>query len=273
MKAELVPAEVRIFPDGESKTRLPKVSEVAVVVQSTYPPADTHLLQALMMARKCADDGAEVCAVVPYLAYSRQDRPFLEGETVTISLVEKLLAAAGVSHLITIDMHSRLGMSYFKSVSIESISSIPLLAEYAKISELRDPIAVSPDTGGTERVKDFAARLGWQTLILRKSRDRATGDITVEDPGVDFKGRDAVLVDDMISSGGSIVKGAQMLRQKGAAKVVAMCAHALLLGDAASKIANAGVTEIIATNSIPNEYAKVDLSESIAGALSSRYHD
>lgn len=270
--AQLVSAELRVFSDGESKIKIGRAGKNCVIVQSTHPPIDTHLMQALMMARKCADGEArDVCAVIPYLAYARQDRAFLEGEVVSIALVAKLLEAAGVRHVITVDIHSQLAMSHFASV--QNVSSIPLLADYAASKlKLRRPIVVSPDAGGAERAKEFARRLKTDAVALKKSRDRTTGEVTVDEKlDADVSGRDAVLVDDMISSGGSIVKAAEMLRKKDAGKVYAICAHALLIGDAAQKIKAAGVQDVIATNSVPGEYAKVDLSPAIVDAVKSRY--
>ena len=273
LKADLIVPELRVFADGESKLRFPAVKGTCIIVQSTYPPADTHVLQVMMMARKCADDGAsEVCAVVPYLAYARQDRPFLEGEYATISLIARLFAASGINSVITVDMHSQLGMSQFTGVGIRSVSSIPLLAKHAKGMDLHDPIAVSPDAGGAERVKAFAGQMNSDILILKKSRNRSSGEVTIENPEMEIKGRDVVLVDDMISSGGSIIAATEVLRKKGASRIYAMCAHALLLGNASKNITKAGVDDIIATNSIPNEHAKVDLSRSIAEVLRSRYN-
>ncbi|TLY06569.1 MAG: ribose-phosphate pyrophosphokinase [Thaumarchaeota archaeon] len=268
--AHLVATELRVFSDGESKIKIDKMGKNCVIVQSTYPPADTHLMQALMMAIKCADGAHDVCAVIPYLAYARQDRAFLAGEVVSIALVAKLLQSAGVRHVITVDIHSKLAMSHFASV--QNVSSIPLLAEYASRMMLCRPIAVSPDAGGADRAKEFAKHSKIDALVLKKSRDRTTGEVKVEEKlDIDVSGRDALLVDDMISSGGSIVKAAEVLHNKGAGKVYAMCAHALLIGDAAQKIKAAGVQDIIATNSVPGEYAKVDLSPAIVEVVKSRY--
>ncbi len=269
--AQLVAAELRIFSDGESKIKMGRAGKDCVIVQSTHPPTDTHLMQALMMAKKCADDGArDICAVIPYLAYARQDRAFLDGEAVSIALVAKLLEAAGARHVVTVDVHSQLAMSHF--ASIQNVSSIPLLADYAAKMKLYRPVAVSPDAGGAGRAIEFAKCLKADAVTLKKSRDRTTGEVTVdEDLDIDVAGRDAILVDDMISSGGSIIKAAGLLRKKGAGKVYAVCAHALLIGDAAQKIRAAGVQDIISTNSIPGEYARVDLSPAIAEALKSRH--
>jgi ribose-phosphate pyrophosphokinase len=269
--AQLTVASLRIFSDGESNIKLGKVGKNCVIVQSTHPPVDTHLIQLLMMAKKCTDDGAQhISAVIPYLCYARQDRAFLEGEVVSIALVAKLLQAVEVQHVITVDIHSQLAMSYFKS--IENVSSVPLLADYASKMKLRDPVAVSPDAGGANRAKEFARHLDIEVVVLKKSRHRVTGEVAVDEKlEMDISKRDALVIDDIISSGGSIIKAAEVLHKKGVGKIYAMCAHALLIRDAAQKIKSAGVQDIISTNSVPGEYSKVELSPEIASALKSRY--
>jgi ribose-phosphate pyrophosphokinase len=267
LAVKLIPAELRVFSDGESKIRLTEtVGKKCVVVQSTHPPTDSHLLQAMMMIKKCADDGAEVCAVIPYLAYTRQDRAFLQGEVVSISVIAKLLEAAGAKSVVTVDIHSTAALAFFSNIA--NVSSIPLLADYAAGMKLNRVVVVSPDTGGISRAQMFANLLGTDMIALKKSRDRATGEVTMQQEIDDnISGRDAILIDDMISSGSSIVKAAEVLGKNGAGKIYAMCAHALLIDNAASKIANAGVKDIISTNSIPGRHALVDLSGALAGAI------
>ena len=269
--AQLKVAQLRIFSDGESKIKLDKVGKNCVIVQSAYPPTDTHLIQLMMMAKKCKDDGVEdVCAVIPYLGYARQDRTFLEGEVVSIALVAKLFEAVGIKHSVTVDIHSQLAMSYF--ASIQNVSSVPLLADYISKMKLREPVAVSPDAGGTNRAKELARHLKIDMVALKKSRDRVGGEVTIdENLNTDISRRDTILIDDIISSGCSMIKAAEVLHKKRVGKIYAMCAHALLIGDAAQKIRSAGVQDIISTNSVPGEYAKVELSPAIAAALRSRY--
>jgi ribose-phosphate pyrophosphokinase len=269
--AQLTVASLRIFSDGESNIKLSKVGKNCVIVQSTHPPTDTHLIQLLMIAKKCTDDGAQhVCAVIPYLGYARQDRAFLEGEVVSIDLVAKLFETVGVEHIITVDIHSQLAMSYF--ASIQNVSSVPLLANYASKMKLRNPIAVSPDAGGTSRAKEFARLLDIDVIVLKKSRHRVTGEVTIDEKlHMDLSKRDAIVIDDIISSGGSIIKAAEVLHKKGVGRIYAMCAHALLIRDAAQKIKSAGVQDIVSTNSVPGEYSKVELSPEIASVLKSRY--
>lgn len=267
--ADLVATELRVFSDGESKIKVARrTGKKCLVVQSTHPPTDSHLMQAMMIAKKCADDGSEVHMVVPYLAYARQDRAFLDGEAVSAALVAKLFEAAGARSVITVDIHSQMALSYFHN--IRNMSSIPLLADYASKMKLKRPLVVSPDTGGAARAGEFASLLKAEVVALKKSRDRVTGEVSVEQKiDAEVSGRDALLVDDMISSGGSIVKAAEVLHKNGAKGVYAMCAHALLIGDAAQKIMAAGVRDIVATNSVPGAHAKVDLSGVIADAARS----
>lgn len=271
LQAELAVASIRIFSDGESSIRLGKVQKNCIIVQSTHPPTDRHIMQLLMMAKKCMDDGAQdVCAVIPYLAYARQDRAFLEGEIVSIALVAKLFETIGIKHIITVDIHSQLAMSYFQS--IQNVSSVRMLADYATNMKLRDPIAVSPDAGGSNRAKEFARHLNMDFISLKKSRHRLTGEVTIDESiDVDISKRDAILIDDIISTGSSVIKAAEILRKLGVGRVYAMCAHALLIQDAAEKIKSAGVNDIISTNSVPGEYSKVDLSSEIVAALNARH--
>ena len=268
--AGLVSVDVRIFEDGESKLRVGKTEKKpCIIVQSTYPPTDRHLLQLLMMVKKCADCNVnKICAVIPYMAYARQDREFIEGEVVSMSLVASLLEAAGVDQLITVDVHSPLALSYF-TIETENISSIPMLASYAaKNLSLDSPIVVSPDSGGTERAAEFARILQADTIALKKFRDRYTGQLTIDERlDVSLETRDVVIVDDMITSGGSIAKACELLKKHKCGKVYAICAHALLIGNAMNIIKAAGVEEVIATNSIPNVSARVDLSQIISASL------
>ena len=275
LRAELIPVDVRIFTDSESKIKMGDVKKKnCVIVQSTYPPADRHLLQTLMMIKKCTDDlAADICTVIPYMAYARQDRVFQDGEVISIELIAKLLEAAGNKRLITIDIHSALALSYFR-IDVQNISSIPLLANHAANNlKLNRTVVVSPDAGGIERAYEFAKILGSDIIALKKWRDRDSGEIFFDDKlECNIADRDVVLVDDIISSGGSIVKACQVLKKNKADKIYAMCVHALLVEDAAEKIRAAGVQEIISTNSIPSHYAKVDISPIISASLRSQLH-
>ena len=156
LKSIPIPIDLRIFSDGESKIRIDAnlTGKKCVVVQSTYPPVDSHLLQNLMIISSCYASGAsEVISVMPYMGYARQDRKFLDGEFVTISLIARLLECTGIRNLITVDIHSIRALSYFKS-NLINVSSINSLADYARTKfSLANPVVVSPDTGGIARAE------------------------------------------------------------------------------------------------------------------------
>jgi ribose-phosphate pyrophosphokinase len=268
LDAELIPVDVRIFTDGESKIKIGKSGKkkCCIIVQSTYPPTDRHLLQALMMIKNCTDCKAvNVYTVIPYMAYARQDKVFLEGEVISIALVAKLLEAVGTKQVITVDIHSSLALSHF-TINVHNISSIPILADYASNQmKLTKPIVVSPDSGGIARAREFAKILKVDLMALKKSRNRDTGEVHIDERlDSSIMDRDILLIDDMISSGDSIVSACRALKKNECGKVYALCTHALLVGNAIQRIKAAGIEDIIATNSIPTEFAKVDLSQIIS---------
>ena len=271
LEAELVPVDLKIFPDGESKIKVRKVEkDYCIIVQSTYPPTDRHLLQALMMIKRCSEDGStNVWAIMPYMAYSRQDREFFDGEVVSTALVAKLVETVGTKRLITVDIHSPASLSYFM-IDTQNISAVGLLAEYAASKiKLNAPIVVSPDLGGAKRAVEFARILGTDMVALTKSRDKETAQVFIEEKELNSNvvGRDLILLDDMISTGESIVEACRFLSRYSPNKIYAMCTHALLIGDAMTRIRAAGVEEIISTNSIPGVNAKVDLAQLISAQL------
>ena len=269
METELLKGEFKTFPDGESKfTCDGKVSGRRVfVVQSTYPPVDQHLMQLFMAAHHLSQEGAKVTAVVPYLAYARQDKEFLPGESVTLGVISHLMRSAGVRRLVTVDIHSPEGLALF-SFPIHSVSAIPSLADYArKTMNLKNPVVVAPDFGASKRTEAFASLYGAKLLQLSKSRDKVTGEVTVKKQALEVKGKEVMIVDDVISTGGTVAAATEMLLGEGASQVYAICVHGLFVGDAAHKLEKAGVKTILATNTVPCGYSVVDVSEPIASHL------
>ena len=268
LKSPYIKTEKKVFPDGESKitiNQIPKKS-IVVVVQSTYPPVDSNLLELLSIVSKVQKFSSKVYAVIPYMGYARQDREFLGGEIVTIGVVGKLLKAAGVKKVLTVDIHSKMALKELK-ISSENVSAMDVLVKHFKKLKMKEPLVVSPDMGGQERAKKFANLLKTDFIALKKHRDRKTGKVNILSDRVNVKNRDLVLVDDMISTGGSIVKATQFLKKQKCRRVFVACTHALLVNDAAKKIKKAGVSQIVSTNTIPGESAKVDVSRVIADAL------
>ena len=259
-----------VFPDGEHKLTLsgiPAGGEIAVVVHSTSPPVDSNLVQILSLIHRARKHCPTTYAVVPYAGYARQDREFLPGEIVTAEVVAKLFRSAGASRIFVVDIHSMTALRQFRPRA-ENISAVPDLVRRLRGMGLKDPLVVSPDAGGAERAAQFADQLGSEFLALEKRRDRKTGQVRIVSEGVGVaRGRDLVLVDDMISAGNSIARAAEFLKGIGAGRIFVACTHALLMGDAAKKIRGAGVARIISTNTIPNPTSEVDVSGSIARAI------
>ena len=269
IKGNLVKSEIRVFPDGESKiTLIGKLSKKkSIVVQSIYPPVDTNLVQALSLIAKAKENSSEVIAVIPYMGYARQDREFLSGEIVTMKVLGKLFKGAGASKIIVVDIHSLIGFKHF-SIKTKNVTAIPDLVKYFKKLSLKNPLVISPDQGGKERAKEFAKEFNSNYIALDKKRDKKTGKVKIITKKIcEVENRDLILVDDMISTGGSIVKAAQFLKKQKCKKIYVACTHALLMNDAEKKIKKAGVTSIISTNTIPGKTSKVDVSEIIAKAI------
>ena len=268
LKAVYIKTETKIFPDGESKVTLQKIPKksVILVVQSTYPPVDTNLLQILSIISQVRKVSSRTFAIMPYMGYARQDKQFLNGEVITMSAVAKMLQSVGAKKVIVVDIHSNIALNHFK-IPTENVSAIPELAKYFKKLNLKNPLVVSPDMGGYSRSKKFASLLKTDFIVLKKHRDRKTGRVSIQTAKVDVQGKDLILVDDIISTGGSIIKAAQFLKKQKCKRVFVACTHGLLVEGAEKKIRKAGVSRIISTNTIPGNTSKVDISGILAKSV------
>ena len=269
LKASFIRSDLKTFPDGESKITVsskPKKSKI-IVVQSTYPPVDSNLLQALSLISKAKQYSSNVIAVIPYMGYARQDREFLSGEVVTMKVMAKLFKAVGASKIIVVDIHSKIALNQFKIPS-KNVSAVPELVKYFKKMKLENPLVVSPDLGGIQRAKDFAKIFGSDFIALKKQRDRKTGKVQIKSKNLkEVKGKDLILVDDMISTGGSIIKATEFLKKQKCKRIFVACTHALLQNNAEKKIKKAGVSKLVSANTIPGKTSLVDVSELIAKAI------
>jgi len=268
LKAPYVEAKTRVFPDGESKItfgRIPKNS-IVLVVQSTYPPVDTNLLQVLSIISQVRKASSKIYAIIPYMGYARQDRQLLSGEVVTMSIIARMIQAAGAKKVVAVDIHSKTALNHFK-IPKENISAIPELAKYFKKMKLKNALVVSPDMGGSLRAKKFASLLNIDFIVLKKSRNRNTGKVQIHSSKADVRGKDLILVDDIISTGGSIIKATQFLKRQKCKRLFVACTHGLFVEDAEKKIKKAGVSQIISTNTIPRSTSKVDVSGVIVESI------
>jgi ribose-phosphate pyrophosphokinase len=270
LNVKIIEPELKIFSDGESKLRFPSVNNKhCIIVQSLYPPPDRHIIQLLMIIHKCKKDNAsKITVIIPYMAYARQDKAFLEGEIISVGVLAQLIENFGVNEVITVDIHNEVSLSYF-SINTKNVTAIPILAEYIKNKVTLDKsFIISPDTGGITRANKFAQLLNLPILCLKKKRDGETGFFSIdENIGMKVAGMNAILVDDMISTGESIVKACKVLKKQKIGNITVSCTHAILVDNAFEKIINSGVKEIISTNSVPSICSKVDLSVILSNIL------
>jgi len=243
----------KIFPDGESYVRIGTdvKDEDIVLVQTTYPEQDKRLLELFYAIDTIRSHGARsVEVVLTYLAYARQDREFLPGEAVSVRTVLRLLGAVGVNTLYAVDVHKPESLEYFPG---QAKNIIPSRVFSRKLEDLnlRNPIVVSPDLGASHRAKALASELGCECFIIRKHRDRITGQIRHELPeDIDVKGKEAVVVDDIISTGGTVANIASFLRKCGASRVFVAASHGLFVDEALRKLRNAGVDRVLTLNTL-----------------------
>jgi ribose-phosphate pyrophosphokinase len=264
-----VPLVFKTYPDGESYVRLEgsMQNEEVAIVQTTSPPQDTRLVQLALIVDAAKRHGAEkTTAVIPYLAYARQDRVFLKGEAISIEVVARMLNAAGVDSLITVNVHKERVLSKFPFPA-KTVSAIPLLAEYFKQRGFDRAFALAPDDGALLLAEEAKNVLGGECGCLEKHRDLYTGEIKMEKERLDVDGKTVIIFDDVISTGGTIALAAKIVRELGADKVYAACVHPLLIGGAEKRILAAGVEGIIGTDSVPSRVSKVSLAPSLCREL------
>jgi len=274
LKAEVVPVFSKTFPDGESYVRFETESlsnADVIIVQTTSPPQDQRLIQLLLMADDAADMKAKsITAVIPYFAYSRQDKRFLPGEAFSIKTIMKLLQDCGVSRIITINAHNPTLLKTF-SIPVEDLSAIPILAEYFKTNRLvQDPLSLSLGKKALNVAAEADSVLHGGFDCISTKRDARTGNVTLEEKELPVKGRDVVVFDDIISSGGTMAKAVKHVKDHGAKKVYAACVHPLLIGDSHKRILENGAEEIIGTDCVPSAVSKVSIAPLISKVLAEK---
>ena len=264
-----VPVVFKRHPDGESYIRLEGSvqDDNIVIVQTTSPPQDARIIQLSLIADAAKRCGAKkIISVVPYLAYARQDKIFLEGEAVSIEVIARILDVAGVDVLKTVNVHEEKVLKRFP-FQAETISAIPLLAEYFVNNGYEKAWAIAPDKGALRLAEEAKTVLGGNCDYLEKFRDPQTGQITMKKKRLDVEGETVIIFDDIISTGGTIVKAAEILNKLNVDEIYAACVHPLLIGDAESRILKAGVEKIIGTNSVSSHVSEVSLAPLISQRL------
>lgn len=251
MDINLSPLEIHIFPDKEKRIRLLEkvVGENCAVVQPTSPDPDRNYMELFFIVDALKRSGAKsVTAVIPYLGYQRQDHVFRDGEAVSLEVIATLLKWGGVDEIIAFDLHSIKIPEIFK-IKLTHLSALSLFAQ--KIKKMGgDTVLVSPDKGGIRRIKILSRMLNnMPYAVIEKNRDLATGKITMIGISGDIK-ENAIIVDDMISTGGTIVTSANLLKNKGAENIYVFATHAVFSQDSPKILGSSALRKVFVTDTI-----------------------
>ncbi|HBA55737.1 MAG TPA: phosphoribosylpyrophosphate synthetase [Syntrophorhabdus aromaticivorans] len=244
-------AGVAGFSDGEVHVEINEsVRGMDVfVVQPTCPPVNHNLVELLVMLDALKRASAQrITVVIPYYGYARQDRKVLPRTSISARLVANLLTVAGTSRILAMDLHAGQIQGFF-DVPVDHLYALPVQLQYLKKIK-GEVVVVSPDAGGVERARELGKRLNASLAIIDKRREKANVSKVMHIIG-NVQAKTAILLDDMIDTGGTIVQAAEALRDNGAKAVYACCTHPVLSGNAVRKIADSPIKEMIATNTIP----------------------
>jgi ribose-phosphate pyrophosphokinase len=247
-------AYVGRFSDGEVNVELMENvrGRDVFILQPTCPPANDNLMELLVMVDACRRaSAARITAVVPYMGYSRQDRR-MRGSRMSIAakLVANMLSSAGVTRLLTIDLHSEQIQGFF-DIPVDNVYASPVLLGDAWRQQYRNMIVVSPDVGGVARARALAKRLDDADLaIIDKRRPRPNESKVMNIIG-EVEGKNCILIDDMVDTAGTLCQAAQALKDEGAVKVIAYITHPVLSGNAVEKISKSALDELVVTDTIP----------------------
>jgi ribose-phosphate pyrophosphokinase len=249
---EVGDAHVSYFSDGEISVTINESVRGAdvFVVQPTCPPANKNVMELLIMIDALKRASARrICAVLPYYGYARQDRKLKARDPITAKLLANIITAAGATRVLSMDLHAGQIQGFF-DIPVDHLLGVPILAEYFQKIGIKDPIVVSPDVGGVIRARDLASRLETNIAIIDKRRPHPNETEVLHLVG-DVKGKTAIVVDDIIDTGGTIVKAVDALIERGAKDVYACCSHPVLSGPARERLEASPLKEVVVTNTIP----------------------
>ncbi len=250
---DLGPMVRKSFADGELYVQIQESIRGCDVylIQPTCKPVNDHLMELLIMIDACRRASArQVTAVLPYYGYARADRKTAGRESITAKLAANLITQAGASRILAMDLHSAQIQGYF-DIPVDHVYGSPCLLKYLKQKNLPDLVVVSPDVGGVARARAFANKLNDAPLAIIDKRRQAHNVAEVMNVVGDVRGKTAVLVDDMIDTGGTISEAARLLKKEGAKEVYACATHAVFSPPAIERLSSGVFEEVIVTNTIP----------------------
>jgi ribose-phosphate pyrophosphokinase len=253
MGVQLSKIKITRFSDGESFCEIGENVRGAdcYVVQPTCAPVNDHVMELLIVADTLRRASANsITAVVPYFGYARQDRKVAPRTPITSKLVADLIQTSGITRMLALDLHAGQIQGFF-NIPVDHLHAMPVMLEdYLRKNFDEKSVFVSPDAGGVERTRAYSKRLNASLAIIDKRRERANVSEVMHLIG-DVRGRDCIIVDDMIDTAGTLTGAAQALHENGARKVVAVATHGVLSGPAVARISESVLSEVVVTDSIP----------------------
>jgi len=243
---------VRRFSDGEVNVEIRENVRGAdvYIIQPTCPPVNDHLMELLILMDAMKRASANrVTAVIPYYGYARQDRKVVPRAPISAKLVADLLAAAGVSRMITMDLHAGQIQGFF-NIPVDNLYAAPVMLDYIRAHYRNDIVIVAPDPGGVERARAFAKRLH-ASLAITDKRRLAPNEAQVMNIIGDVERKTAVILDDIVDTAGTLVQTAEALAGRGAARIFALATHPVLSGPAIERLDGSRLEELVVTNTIP----------------------
>ena len=260
------------FPDGEIYVRIPKdvEGERVIVVQSTCYPPNQNYMELFLILDAVRDIGAsDITAVIPYFGYARQDKRFEPGEAVSLETVAKLIDCSGANEVFTIDLHAH-GIDSSPEVfeiPSQNISAAPVIGRYMEEEyDLEEPVFIGPDEQAEKWARIAAEEIGAEFDYMVKKR-LGPKKVEITPRKLDVEDRDVVVIDDIVSTGGTMERAVQILAEHGAKNVFAACTHGIFSGDALKNIKSAGAMEVFSTDTIESDLSKVSVAPVIAEAI------
>ncbi len=252
LEMPLAKADINRFSDGEINVKISESvrGKDVFIIQPTSAPANGNLMELLIMTDALKRSSAKsITAVVPYYGYARQDRKAAPRVPITAKLVANLMETAGITRMVTVDLHASQIQGFF-DIPVDNLYGAILFIDYIKSKNFKNPVIASPDIGGVARARYFAKKLGLDMVIVDKRREKANESEVMNVIG-EVKGKDIILIDDMVDTAGTMVKAAAALKKLGATSVMACCTHPVLSGPAYERIEAGELDELVVANTIP----------------------